>query len=279
MFGPDVIARTLSVSRTFGSSSTQYQYHSRSDHHSKLACWSTAFDLMCTSALLRDHVRTGKVTIGVNHTMLDFRQRRKKDLDLVIARPAVQSETRSMTLRDIATKISVELDAEEQNAFDALPEVEKKPVGSVMIALEAKACMTAHIKSLPRLYDELNSSQQTIHGANDAAIACGLAMINSSEDFISPGLQRDGLPTIVTAHRQESATLRTIEKLRQLPRRTQPGEDGFDAFGILVLELHNDGSPVQIVRGPPAPALGVGETYDEMVTRVSSLYDYRFSTL
>ena len=119
---------------------------------------------MCTSALLRDHVRSGKVTIGVNHTMLDFRQRRKKDLDLVIARPADQSETRSMTLRDMATKIAVELDAGEQDAFDALPEVEKKPVGSVMVALEAKACMTAHIKSLPRLYDELNSSQQTVHG-------------------------------------------------------------------------------------------------------------------
>ena len=46
-----------------------------------------------------------------------------------------------------------------------------------------------------------------------------------------------------------------------------------------MLELRNDGSPVEIVRGAPAPALGLGETYDEMVARVASLYDYRFSTV
>ena len=65
------------------------QYHSRSDHHSKLCCWAIAFDLLATSSLLRQHVAEGKVCIGVNHTMVDFKTNRKKNLDLVIARPAL----------------------------------------------------------------------------------------------------------------------------------------------------------------------------------------------
>ena len=88
MHGPDIIARTLSVRRPFGPSKQMLQYHSRSDHHSKLCCWAIAFDLLSTSSLLRQHVAEEKVCIGVNHTMVDFKTSRKKDLDLVIARPA-----------------------------------------------------------------------------------------------------------------------------------------------------------------------------------------------
>lgn len=281
MYGPDIISRTLSVVRPFGAKGKQshYQYHSRSDHHSKLACWCIAFDLMCASNLLRKHVADGKVTIGVNHEMLDFKQRRKKDLDLVIARPAHESDTRSMSLADLAKRIEVQFDDTERRVFDGLPDVIKQPVGSVLIALEAKACMTEHGKSEPRLYDELNSSQQTVHGANDAAIACGLAMVNLADTFISPGRQHVGLPTEVTTHKQPGVTEGVIDKIRQLPRRTQPGSDGFDALGIMVLELRNDGSPVGVVTDPPAPQPGHGDTYVEMVTRAASLYDYRYSSI
>jgi uncharacterized RmlC-like cupin family protein len=43
-------------------------------------------------------------------------------------------------------------------------------VGAVLIALEAKACMTAHVKALPRLYDELNSSHQCVHGSSSPRV-------------------------------------------------------------------------------------------------------------
>lgn len=281
MFGPQIIARTMSVTRSFGSkkSPSEYQYHSRSDHHSKLACWCIAFDLLTTSSLLRRHVAEGRVTIGINHEMLDFERGRKKDLDLVIARPAAESTTKSTTLDDLAAHLGVQLDTTEALAFSALPEVTKKPVGSVLVALEAKACMTEHTKALPRLYDELNSSQQTVHGANDAAIACGLAMVNIADTFISPGRQVTGQPPTVTNHKQDAVTRSVIDKVRQLPRRSQPGNSGFDALGIMVIDLRNDGSPVLSIATPPAPQPGEGDTYDEMIRRTANLYDYRFAAI
>ncbi len=281
MYGPAIIERTLSMTRGFPAAKPTafFQYHSRSDHHSKLACWCIAVDLMCTSNLLRQHVAEGKVTVGVNHEMLDFKLNRKKDLDLVIARPAASSETKSVSLSDIAKKVGVMLNDPEKRAFEALPPVKKQPVGSVLVALEAKACMTEHGKSEPRLYDELNSSHQTVHGANDAAIACGLAIVNFADSFISPGRQRAGLPVDVTIHRQPGVTESVISKVRQLPRRTAPGSDGFDALGIIIISLCNDGTPVKVHTDPPAPQVGRGDTYEEMITRTAALYDFRFSTI
>lgn len=76
-----------------GSSGTEWQYHSRSDRHSKVACWGVLSDLLATSALLRDHVSDGKVVFGVNHSMHDFVNDQRKDLDLVIARPGEGKST------------------------------------------------------------------------------------------------------------------------------------------------------------------------------------------
>jgi hypothetical protein len=257
-----------------------WQYHSRSDHHSKLSCWAIAFDLLSTSSLLRQHIADGKVTIGVNHEMVDFKLSRKKNLDLVIARPSDEpSRTKPTTLAEIVERTGIVLSDEERAEFAALPQVEKLPVGSVLVALEAKACMTAHSKSEPRLYDELNSSQQTIHGAADQAIAVGLAMVNIADTFISPGLQNDGSDTVITPHNQPSVTESVIKKLRELPRRTATGTEGFDAFGIIVVDLRNDGTPVKIHTDKPAPQPSDQDTYANMVMRAANLYDYRFGAM
>lgn len=280
MRGPDIIARTLSESRPVGPSRTPWQYHSRSDHHSKLSCWAIAFDLLSTSSLLRQHVAAGKVTIGVNHEMMDFKLSRKKNLDLVIARPSDEpTGTKATTLAEIADRTGAVLSDEERAEFEVLPEVEKRPVGSVLVALEAKACMTAHNKSEPRLYDELNSSQQTIHGAADQAIAVGLAMVNIATTFLSPGLQNEGGDPVVTNHNQPAVTASVVEKLRELPRRTATGTEGFDALGIVVVDLKNDGSPVTIETAPPAPQPSDQDTYANMVMRAANLYDYRFAAM
>jgi hypothetical protein len=50
--------------------------------------------------------------------------------------------------------------------------------------------MTAHQRALPRLYDELNSSHTTVHGASDHAIAAGFAMINIAPRYLSPDLNK-----------------------------------------------------------------------------------------
>ena len=278
--GPDIIARTLSEARPVGASRTPWQYHSRSDHHSKLSCWAIAFDLLSTSSLLRRHVDEGKVTIGVNHEMVDFKLNRKKNLDLVIARRTDgPTSTKPTTLAEIAERVGAVLSDEERAEFEVLPEVEKLPVGSVLVALEAKACMTEHRKSEPRLYDELNSSQQTIHGAADQAVAVGLVMVNIAATFVSPGLQKAGNEPVVTQHNQPGVTESVIRKIRELPRRTTTGTEGFDALGIIVIDLTNDGSPVKIVTEPPAPQPSDPDTYANMVMRAANLYDFRFAAM
>jgi ribosomal protein L30E len=279
--GPDIIARTLGEVRPFGPSKQLFQYHSRSDHHSKLCCWAIAFDLLATSSLLRQHVTAGKVCIGVNHTMVDFKTSRKKDLDLVIARPAADArpEEKVVTLADLGESIGVVLTEAEQAEFAALPSVGRRSVGSVLVALEAKAAATEHKKSESRMFDELNSSQATVHGAADQAVAVGLAVVNIADTFLSPGRQKIGEPLVVNRHNQPVATESLIAKLRELPRRSSPGESGFDALGIMVIVLVNDGSPVTVHRDPPSPQPGDPDTYAAMVLRAASLYDYRFSTL
>ncbi|MES0160396.1 MULTISPECIES: hypothetical protein [unclassified Mesorhizobium] len=78
MNGLDIVARSMSVA-TSGSpgrkpfqNGNTWQYHPRSDRHSKIACWALMYDLLLESELLRHHVATGKVAIGINHEMRDF---------------------------------------------------------------------------------------------------------------------------------------------------------------------------------------------------------------
>jgi len=154
-------------------------------------------------------------------------------------------------------------------------------VGAVLCAVEAKACMTAHGKSRPRLYDELNSSHLTVHGANDQAIAAGFVMINMASMFLSPDRNHHDLSSavpVVNLHpRQPDVTRSVEEKVRELPTRTRPGDEGYDAIGIVVVKCVNDGSPVELVTGPPAPASDDLFNYDQMILRIVHQYDFLFA--
>jgi hypothetical protein len=83
--GPELLVESLSQPGVTDRYGNRWQYHPRSDRHSKLACWGIAFDLLSTSALLRRHVAEGRVTLGLNHRMVDFGTGRAKNLDLVFA--------------------------------------------------------------------------------------------------------------------------------------------------------------------------------------------------
>src|SRR5579872_6346997 len=93
--GLNIITRSMSVatSGSPGGKPFQYgnawQYHPRSDRHSKIACWALMFDLIGECDLLREHLTIGKVAIGINHTMRDFARDREKNLDLVVCRAAI----------------------------------------------------------------------------------------------------------------------------------------------------------------------------------------------
>jgi hypothetical protein len=122
--------------------------HPRSDRHSKVACWGIAFDLLLTSALLRRHVSDAKVVLGVNQRMVDFSTGRAKNLDRVFARPGGAPVSRA--LRSLADHYGVALGAEQRSLLGELPDWPTAPTRAVLVALEAKAAMTAFIRALPQ---------------------------------------------------------------------------------------------------------------------------------
>ena len=278
--GPEILVRTLSSPHVTDKHGNVWSYHSRSDHHSKVACWGILFDVLRASALLRKHVKDGRVGFGINHEMRDFQHDRKKNLDLVICLPASGSSS-GRTMADLALHYGIELTNGERKELSELPVLREMPVGNVLIALEAKACMTAHQRALPRLYDELNSSHQTVHGAHDAAISAGVVMINISERFLSPDLNkknRSSEPDWST-HVQPRSVEITMDKVGQLPRRSKTGISGYDALGIVVIECVNDGSAVKLHTKPPAPQPQDNYNYTAMIDRMRGLHDTRFAQI
>ena len=196
-----------------------------------------------------------------------------KNLDLVICIPGSPKQYRD-SFQSMVSKYNIKLNANETATLGLFPILYRREVGTVLVALEAKACMTAHQKSWPRLYDELNSSHNIVHGANDDSIAAGYVFVNSASSHASTVS-----PFNVNLHNQPSATIGTIEAIRKLRRRSGTGQPGYDAIGISVLELANDGSPVRIV--PPPLDLPSSDplSYDQMVQRISSAYSARFRNI
>ena len=257
-----------------------WQYHSRSDLHSKVACCGVFFDLMTTSALLREHVADGKVVVGVNHPMLDFVNNKRKKLDLVLARPGTeQGPRRARSMPELFEQWGVNLDTDQQRLLDEMPVAYEGSVGSVLVAMEAKACMTAHSKAGPRLYDELNSSHGIVHAASANALAVGFVMVNAAQTFVSPDLNRRltvGQRRTASEHNQPHATDVALRALGQLPRRSDNSARGYDGLGIVVVDAPNDGTPVHLVTDPPAPQPGDNLHYDSMLRRVAGEYDSTF---
>lgn len=279
MDGPNIIVRTLSQPAVPDKHGNLWQYHSRSDRHSKVACWAVLFDLLQQSELLTGHVAAEKVTFGINRTMRDFRTGRTKDLDLVVSRPGSGALSRPpSTMHDLALRWGLRLTPEQWARLPELAPLIEGSAGNVLVALEAKACMTAHIKALPRLFDELSSSYSTVHGDTQEAIAVGFVMINASPTFLSADMNKYDLserhPTVNThpAH----AVARTITKMREIDRRNAPGTHGFDAFGAMVVSMRNDGSPVTSVTAPPAPKATDVDSYEGMVRRIVQRYAVTF---
>lgn len=281
MRGPAILVRTLSKADRRDRFGNEWQYHSRSDHHSKVACWGIVFDLLRTSPLLRRHVEAGVVHFGINHEMRDFVHDRKKNLDLVLCTASSAPSKRDKTLAMTAEDYGIVLDEEEKAELGLLPQLGRAPVGAVLMALEAKACMTAHQRALPRLYDELNSSHLTVHGATDQAIAAGFAMVNIASRYLSPDLNKRNRQTDPewSEHRQPRDAELAIDKVRQLPKRSKTGDTGYDALAIVVIDCANDGSPVGLVTSAPASQPGDIYHYASMIDRLTHIYATRFKDL
>src|SRR5205814_644052 len=122
------------------------------------------------------------------------------------------------------------------------------------------------------LYDELRSSEATVHGSSEAALAVGTVLINMSQQFKSPLMRGQ-----VTEHRQPSDAERVIEKIKELPRRSSPSEIGFDALSIVIVDCLNDGeTPVSLITTPPAPQSDDIFNYGRSIQRLAHLYEVRY---
>lgn len=291
--GLAIFARSLTPATPGSGSGFKYgnhwQYHPRSDRHSQIICWAVAFDLLVRSNRIREHLLAGKVAFGLNHTMTDFKNQRKKDLDLVLCRRTESPGPTPASFQGIVLRQRILLSPEERELLEQLPPIPLVGVKTALIALEAKAAMTEFGKARPRLYDELNSSHLTIHGDTDSAIAAGLAIINVSDSFVSPTRNHWALggstPTEVTIHKQPKEAALTLAKVLQLPRRSSTGEVGFDALTAVMVRVANDGTsaspggPVEIMSSPPAPQPGDQLHYDSFIERVESIYAHRWGNL
>ena len=130
-----------------------WQYHPRSDHHSKVACWGLCLDLLIHCSLLRSHAEHGLVGFGLKMRCGTSR-REKKNLDLVICRPRsepTKNSRKRRTFSERGSEIGVVMNPSAQESAAALPVLHEFPVGAVHLAVEAKACMTAFAKARPRL--------------------------------------------------------------------------------------------------------------------------------
>ena len=265
----------------------EWQYHPRSDHHSKVACWGILFDLLLCSDLLREHIAEGRVAFGINHRMVDHTNNRPKNLDLVLCRPRIgevvaKSKKKTVTFASLVDSIGLDLDTQDGALLENLPVLHERPVGSVLLALEAKAAMTEFSKARPRLYDELASSHIVVHGDTDSAIAVGFAMVNGSDLFVSPTKNPCiawGAPMVASKHDQPTQLKLTIKKISELPRRETTGRAGFDAIAAVAVSCRNDGStPVSVISDPQFGAVPEGDvlSYSTMINRVVGIYASRF---
>jgi hypothetical protein len=55
--------------------------------------------------------------------------------------------------------------------------------------------------------------------------------------------------------------------------------NAYDALSIVVIDMPNDGTPVALIKTPPAPQPGDIYHYDTMIARLSGIYATRFKDL
>lgn len=281
MHGPDIIVRSLTSQRIPDRHGNQWQYHPQSDRHSKIACWAILFDLLQHCPLLRQHAESGKIGFGINHTMVDFTADRQKDLDLVISIPREDptATTGALSFAELAHQYGVVLNPGEATILAGLPHLYRRPVGDVLLALEAKAAMGAHVRAGPRLYDELTSAWQCINGGAPQAIAVGFGMVNASAEFVSPKMNKFSLgehEAIAGTEPQPGGVSHIQGRFRALRVRGHVTERGYDAVGVVTIVARNDGSPISLAPSPPALPPGDSLHYERMILRIAGLYDGRF---
>lgn len=274
MRGPEILARTMSRATRKGASARAWQYHSRSDSHSRVACWTVLFDLLIECDAMQDAVRQGRAGFGINHVMVGPIN---KTLDLVVTRiPPGRRERDRGTFAEMAQALGIVLDDEDRRVLAQLPLLEqdhRDDDSEVAIALEAKACMTEHLKSLPRLHAEILATGYLAKRAVPQCISVSYSLVNCATSFVSPsGKDKANL------HGQPECARRVVDMIdRAVPTLTESRDYGYDVVGVTLVNCRNDGSPVTIVEDS---RIGAGPQhhlhYSRMIRSLCSQFRGRF---
>jgi hypothetical protein len=241
--------------------------------HSKIACWTVLFDLLLECDVLRQHAQQNAIGFGINHVMVGPIN---KTLDLVLTLvPPVREPKLRHSFVDVAEHYGVVLDEQEANLLRALPVLvadSAEDVSEVAIALEAKACMTEHVKSIPRLHAEILATGYLAKKAAPRCITVSYSLVNAAPTFVSPGGNGK-----VNRHHQPEDAKRVVAMLgNALPLARDSGNFGYDVVGVSVVDCCNDGSAVTVVSSAPAPAKTDHHHYERMIRSICSEYRSRF---
>lgn len=271
MLGPGILVRTLSVPRRVGKGKA-WQYHPRSDVHSKVACWTLLLDCLLECDALYEDARAGRIGFAINYLMVGPIN---KTIDLVLTRvPRSRTDLSGRrSFVEVGIEYGVELTAREAKQLAGLKgvfEETKQDVSEVSIAVEAKACMTKHVGSLPRLHAEILATGYLAKRAAPECTVVSYTLVNSASSFVS------GVGKRVTIRQPESARAVLNMLSQAVPLcRDERGLLGYDAVGALAIECRNDGSPVLLATGDRAPPTTSAINYEQMVRRICSTYRKR----
>lgn len=274
MRGPAILAQTMSVATSRGSAARAWQYHSRSDNHSKLACWTVLFDLLVECDVIRRHAAEGRLGFAINHVMVGPIN---KTLDLVLtvvspSRPAAGRRRFS----ELGEKYGVVLSDADQAALDGITDIEEDlaaDVSEIAVALEAKACMTEHLKSLPRLHAEVLATGYLAKQASPECITVSYSLVNAAPTFMTPSGAGK-----VNVHAQPSDAQRVVTMLSTAIPMVRDGLGfGYDVIGVSVIDCRNDGTPVSISTGAAAPGSQDHVHYERMIRAICAAYRNKFA--
>lgn len=273
MRGPQVLAHTMSVATARAKGTRAWQYHSRSDNHSKVACWCVMFDLMLECDVLRAAAASGRIGFGINHVMVGPIN---KTLDLVVTvTPPQRGAGNRRTFAQLGASYGVVLDPDDRAALSRLPvllEDKADDVSEVAIALEAKACMTEHIKSMPRLHAEILATGYLAKLAAPRCIAVSYSLVNAASTFSTPSGQGK-----VNRHNQPDDAKRVVRMLSTaVPMTRDTAQFGYDVVGVTVLDCRNDNAPVTVVDCAPAPSRTEHIHYERMIVAICAEFRSRF---
>jgi hypothetical protein len=268
MLGPDILVRTLSVPTQRGRSQRAWQYHPRSDVHSKIACWTLLLDCLISCDKLYEDGKAGRIGFAINHQMVGPIN---KTLDLVLTRvPRNRNDRVSRrTFLEVGLSYGIVLtpdEAAQVAEFGSVYEELRDDVSEIAVAVEAKACMTKHIGALPRLHAEILATGYLAKRAAPQCTTVSYTLVNAATSFMSE--------SAVETIRQPDSAVSVLKMLETAVPLCRDHRNllGYDAVGALSIECKNDGSPIRLASGVSAPASNSPIQYTRMIRQVCAAY-------